>query len=778
MYNSHPLSARRFDDFGLESPFSQEAAVAPSKSGPANPAVARMLALPGRFDDPARDRAVEFDGLMFDEFLRGESTSAFSARWLAGRPGLAAAAGKPRADLRTTDIAKAWFVIHDVGVGASLSDDRYNAARLRKEEEDERRNAKNGVKGARPNGYPVHGFLNRLGNYAALHDFAESRSGTVFEFATKRGKQICLGRTINVETVPDVETLIPPPAGSPPPPQNADKYASIGHAVLTVERKIGGVKKRVKAFQYFKWTHEAVDVLADLYILASARAGHLLTVCAHKEMDRNLAKSVIWREHSAAEFRKGRASDGQSLVRARDKPSDYHGDPYAFDMQAFYDLIAKKLNALGGRQLPSGARFGVHPARLRKANGGNIGNLDGQKNTFPFQSSPQIERDRDLKEKGWWNTAPQNEHEEKDLELNPYEAGPEAIAEEDLSLSPCAWHEDGNASEIPSDESREQSFEGEPHCARCAGRRRAEEGLEEWDQSGAENLDWLEMEQASSGETPSAAFVSRDQLALTSESDERISSMDALFEHEPPSMLALREGGADGYETMWSEGESAGGSRKTQPVLARYIPEAKAPTRMLLLYIIDAKGLVGDLAVDMQGGGTASKGIEIGHFVLTFVEVFELVAATTFAAGALAVAAPLVGLAASLAALGSGYQEAAEEIAKRAAASGFSHGVVMGADGRKFSQLRAYFGNTIFPPNPFVPQGQKIETANYRLGLAAGFIQGKALSENQRANFWGDLSLRLGDQSYRGSIKQWSERDWIDWYITAGGAFRALHLAR
>jgi len=780
MHESHPLYTRRFDDFGLESPFSQEAAGVPPKSAPGNPGVARMLALPGRFDDPARDHAVEFDGLMIDEFLRGESPGAFAKRWLAGRPGLAAAAGKPRADLNATDIAKAWFVIHDVGVGASLSDGRYDAARLRKEEEDERRNAKNGVKGARPYGYPVHGFLNRLGNYAALHDFAEARSGTVFEFATKRGKQICLGRTINIETVPDVETLIPPPAGSPPPPQDADKYVSIGHAILTVERKVAGVKKRVKAFQYFKWTHEAFDVLADLYILASARAGHLLTVCAHKEMDRNLAKSVIWREHTAAEFRSGRASDGQSLVRARDNPSDYHGDPYAFDMQAFYDVIAKKLNALGGRQLPSGARFGVHPARLRKPNGADIGNLDGQKNTFPFQSSPKVDPDRDLKEKGWWNVAPQEKHEYEDSQFNQYAADPETIAEEELSLPPCASHfaEDQNLSEFPSDETKEESFGNEPLCARCSGHERAQTALEAWDQTAAENLDWLEMEGPDNGEAPSAGFALRDRSPAILESDERILSMDAIFEHEPPSMLAFREAGTDSDETIWSEGEGVRASRKTQFVLKRYIPEGKLPTRMLLPYRIDAKELVGDLAVDMQHGAIADVVADSAHALFTVAEIFELVAATSAAGVALGIAAPLILLVASAAALGAGPQEAAEGIAKRAAATGFSIGVMMGADGRKLSLVRAYFGNTDFAPNRSLQHGEKIQTANYRLGLAAGFIQGNALSQNQRSNFWGDifLLLRASEQDYYRRIKQWSERDWIDWYATTGGAFRALHL--
>lgn len=775
MYESH--SARRFDHFGLESPFSQEAPGAPLTPASTHPGVARMLGLQGRFDDPTRDRALEFDGTLFDEFLRGEPAGVFAGRWLLGRPGLMAAVGKPRADLKATQITKAWFVIHDVGAGASLADDRYTAARLRKEEETEAANAKKGVKGARPFGYPVHGFLNRLGAYAALHDLSENRSGTVFEFATRRGKQICYGRTINIETVPDVETIIPPPAGSPPPPRDAGKYASIGHAVLPVERKINGVMKKVKAFQYFKWTHEAFDTLADLYILASARAGHLLTVCAHKDMDRNLAKSVIWREHSAAEFRKGKAADGTSLVRARDHPSDYHGDPYAFDMQAFYDVIAKKLNGLGGRQLPAGARFGVHPARLRKPDGTNIGNQDGHKNTFPFQSSATVEMDRGLEEKGWWNTGLAKG---ESAPFEGYDAQPEVLGQEELSLSPCASHfsERPDTAENPFGEAGDhEASDQDNHCSCCTRGKHAEDTLETWEWP-AENLDWLEMETPGLDDTSHSPAILHDRSALQSQSEERTSTMEALFEQEPPSVLALREAGGEGYETERSEGESVTAAQKTQLVLKRYVPDLKFPMRSPMIYMVDAKELVGDLALDMQSGGTAGHVIELGDLALTTIEIFEFVAATSIAAGAMAVAAPLVAVAASLAVLGMGYQEAAAEISKRAASSGFSQGVVMGADGRKLSLVRSYFGKTIFPPNPFLPQGQKIETANYRLGLAAGFIQGAALSANQRANFWGDLSLRLGDQSYRGNIRQWSDRDWVDWYITAGGAFRAMHLTR
>jgi hypothetical protein len=344
------------------------------------PGLQLMLRLPGRFDDPKRNPAIDKDGTRFDLFLGGRSRRRFANSWLAQRPGLAEAAREPMAELTAGDIAKAWFVIHDVGVKSSLGDRRFKAA-------DEATK-----KGS------VHGFLNRGGYYAATHDFSKDRKGTVYEFLSRKGKKIAGGTTINIETVPDIENGVADRAdGSHGPPSNVDRYASIGY------RKAGARK-----VDYYKWTNAAFDVLADLYILASARAGHLLTVTAHKEMDRNLGRSVIWRECSAAEIRQAAT---KFLKKARDHPSDYHGDPFAFDVQALYDVITRKLNALGGVQMPAGARYGVHPLRLRTAGGADVGNGDGQLHEFPHQSDPRVKTDTKLKKPGWWAQGSKSEAE-------------------------------------------------------------------------------------------------------------------------------------------------------------------------------------------------------------------------------------------------------------------------------------------------------------------------------------------------------------------------------
>jgi hypothetical protein len=337
-----------------------------------------MLEIPGRFDDPTRDAAVEMDGTKFDEFLNGKNRREFIKKWLDEHPALKEAANEPSADLKTGDIIKAWFIVHDVGVGASLSDKRFKA-----NQSETKRNA-------------VHGFLNRAGYFAATHDFNSDRQGTVYEFLSKRGLKITGGRTINIETVPDIESGVPDKSdGSHGDPSNADQYASIGYRRVYVK---GVYSKRV---DYYKWTKTAFDVLADLYIFASARARHLLTITAHKEIDRNLARSVIWREYSAAEIRSG---TGKHWATVRDKPSNYHGDPYGFNMQALYDLITQKLNALGGKQMPVGARYGIHPQRVCKADGEDIANGDSHLHEFPHQSNPNIKTDTGIKKSGWWNS--------------------------------------------------------------------------------------------------------------------------------------------------------------------------------------------------------------------------------------------------------------------------------------------------------------------------------------------------------------------------------------
>jgi hypothetical protein len=191
-----------------------------------------------------------------------------------------------------------------------------------------------------------------------------------------------------------------------------------------------------------------------------------------------------------------------------------------------------------------------------------------------------------------------------------------------------------------------------------------------------------------------------------------------------------------------------------------------------LEYRLDAKRIVGDLAQDLQRGKSAHIWVELAHLGLAAAEI---AAETSALIAGLGLAGPVLGMVGSLLAIGAGYQEAAENIAKDSAASGYSRGAVMAADNRRAVLVRDYFGNLPFS-NTYFPEGAKVAKANHGAGLMAGYLHGRALTTNQRKIFWLDLRSRIGDQSYRGPSARWGSRDWSDWYTDAAGYFRRYHL--
>lgn len=344
-----------------------------------------LKSIPGRFDDPKRDASKEKDGELFDQFLpsgktrreliremlgldaddKTDKTGPLTSKWLM------AARKEKNADLRTTDILKAYLVVHDVGAGiAVLADRRFLA---------EKEATKKGA---------VHGFINRKGVYAATWDFSETKNGTVYEFLTAAGKKHFKGRMINIECVPDVELV---KKGKEPKDKDKD-----GDPYLTM-----GWEKKGTSRVFYKYTAEAIDCLADIYVFASARARHLLTITAHKETDRNLARSVLYDDYPMSVWK---SPPNKYLLKARDRPQDYHGDPNGFDFQTLYDKITEKLNALGGAQLPAGTRYGIHPRRITKEDGLDITNGSHHLHEFPHQSDPEVKPLPASKKRkpGWW----------------------------------------------------------------------------------------------------------------------------------------------------------------------------------------------------------------------------------------------------------------------------------------------------------------------------------------------------------------------------------------
>ena len=126
--------------------------------------------------------------------------------------------------------------------------------------------------------------------------------------------------------------------------------------------------------------------------------------------------------------------------------------------------------------------------------------------------------------------------------------------------------------------------------------------------------------------------------------------------------------------------------------------------------------------------------------------------------------------------LGAGYAAGRAAVAKENMASGFSRGVVLGADGRKPDALKAYFWKFQPDSNVVDHEAGKIAQAAYNQGLVTGFMQGRELNKKQREWFWRDIGHRAGDQSFRGDPSNWTKSDWLDWYILAAATFRRFHL--
>jgi|GEM_PF-2190964 Outer membrane protein and related peptidoglycan-associated (lipo)proteins len=191
-----------------------------------------------------------------------------------------------------------------------------------------------------------------------------------------------------------------------------------------------------------------------------------------------------------------------------------------------------------------------------------------------------------------------------------------------------------------------------------------------------------------------------------------------------------------------------------------------------LNYRLDAKKVIGGVAQDIsKNGPKAHFWIDLAHWITVGAEIF---AEGVLLVKLLAIGAPVLALVGNFMALGMGCVEAADVAAKNWAATGFSRGVVMGADKRKAAQVRDYFQNDYFPPNPICPQVRDVAIANYKMGLLVGYVHGRLLCPNQRTIFFRDLGHRL--KPNHGDTKNWTQREWVSWYTSAAAVFRKYHL--
>ena len=173
-------------------------------------------------------------------------------------------------------------------------------------------------------------------------------------------------------------------------------------------------------------------------------------------------------------------------------------------------------------------------------------------------------------------------------------------------------------------------------------------------------------------------------------------------------------------------------------------------------------------------------GIDLFDAVHTAMEIFKVELPGLLGLGVSAIA-PLAAWVGTFFALGAGYAEARAIISRRRIRSGFMLGVVMGADHRKWSDVKNMFWEYGPESNGFDPDAGRIAQKAFNTGLATGFLQGREVDEAPRKKkfLWSSIgaSLTPGDRSeFGGDPKSWSDLTWRNWYLTAGVKFSNLYL--
>ncbi len=171
------------------------------------------------------------------------------------------------------------------------------------------------------------------------------------------------------------------------------------------------------------------------------------------------------------------------------------------------------------------------------------------------------------------------------------------------------------------------------------------------------------------------------------------------------------------------------------------------------------------------------------EFILDLVDgihmglgVFEVAGVVGLASEVLG---PVVGEAAVLVAIGSAHAEAINEVITDQMLSGFSRGVVLGADKRSADYVKSNFVKWSPVPNSVYPEyGKKFQNA-YNQALLAGYAQGKRLTKEESGAFFSDLFSRMSVKpavTYGPDSKEWSDRSWVDYYVECASVFRRDHL--
>jgi hypothetical protein len=189
---------------------------------------------------------------------------------------------------------------------------------------------------------------------------------------------------------------------------------------------------------------------------------------------------------------------------------------------------------------------------------------------------------------------------------------------------------------------------------------------------------------------------------------------------------------------------------------------------------------------DAMPGGPGNTAGHVTNYVLFVIEALEIgfgVAEKTALLGSLAlpleVTGPIAGMAAVWVELGNAHADAINSLIREQIVSGFSRGVVLGADRRPADYVKYNFVKYSPVPNSVYPEfGRKFQNA-YNSALVAGYAQGKALTKEQSGAFFSDLFARMSENpavTYGEDSKLWTDKNWTDYYTDCAIVFTRDHL--
>lgn len=352
---------------------------------------------------------------------------------------------------KTGDFSKAYFVIHDIGIPID------RARRHYKPQNADFRWSKyksGGWKDKRD----ITGYVNWGGVYSPSHSFDDGKDATVgikapydqyslaFECVP-----IMLYRTAPAD---DLLRRLGDPSGEddtyPKAMFQTRDHAGVKFACMgwkhPLGRKHSKLMKRAKKLTTAKdgdahylvsaWSQPLIETLADLYLLGSARAGHLLTITCHVEAEREgmgkhsdpngLVLEALYdaitdrlnggpfherdrklqrlpmtgaEKEARTAYAKKMHSGGNAYKNYVDKSNKDGGkDAQGKDLgeELTPHFLRRPLPGLGALKIPRGVRYGMHPRRLTDAPVNWFGvpfariyNLKStHKRTFPHQSDP------------------------------------------------------------------------------------------------------------------------------------------------------------------------------------------------------------------------------------------------------------------------------------------------------------------------------------------------------------------------------------------------------